>query len=191
MKLKDILLDVNLMIPNSISDEIKVRWLNETQRQLYRDFGFPDTSYAFAQQPNVDIYPLPDNCSRERIISVTVDDLEYDYVSMTEDVKGRCWTMIDDNIWFYPMPVKEKQVFIVYKPEPRDMRLDMQEEEPEFPKDFHEILTYGVAFRVARSLQLLDVSGQIQQQMYGLQEEAKKKLRPNNRKRVVQTRVWR
>ena len=58
MKLKDILLDVNLMIPNSISDEIKVRWLNETQRQLYRDFGFPDTSYAFAQQPDVDIYPL-------------------------------------------------------------------------------------------------------------------------------------
>lgn len=191
MKLKEILFDVNLMIPNSISDEIKVRWLNETQRQLYRDFGFPDTSYGFAQQPNVDIYPLPDNCSRERISSVTVDDSEYDYVSVDEDLKYRCWTIIDDNIWFYPVPVQEKQVFIVYKPEPREMRLDMQEEEPEFPKDFHEILTYGIAFRVARSLQLLDVSGQLQQQMYALQEEAKKKLRPNNRKKVVQTRIWR
>lgn len=191
MKLKEILLDVNLMIPNSISDEIKVRWLNETQRQLYRDFGFPDTSYAFAQQPNVGLYPLPDNCSRERILSVTVEDLDYEYVSMTEDVRDRSWTLIDNNIWFYPLPVQEKQVFIVYKPEPREMRLDMQEEEPEFPTDFHEILVYGVAFRVARSLQLIDVSGQMQQQMYTLQEEAKRKLRPSNRKKVVQTRLWR
>lgn len=191
MKLKEILLDVNLMIPNSISDEIKVRWLNETQRQLYRDFGFPDTSYAFAQHPNVDLYPLPDNCSRERILSVTVEDLEYEYVAMTEDVRDRCWTLIDNNIWFYPLPLQEKQVFIVYKPEPREMRLDMQEEEPEFPTDFHEILVYGVAFRVARSLQLIDVSGQMQQQMYTLQEEAKRKLRQSNRKKVVQTRFWR
>lgn len=191
LKLKEILLDVNLIIPNSISDEIKVRWLNETQRQMYRDFGFPDTSFAFEQQPNVELYPLPENCSRERIISVSVDGMEYEYVSMTEDVRDRCWTIIDENIWFYPLPTVAKQVYVVYKPAPRDMRLDMQEIEPDFPQDFHEILVYGIAYRVARSMQIIDLSERLQQQMYTLQEEAKRKLRPNNRKKVVMTRHWR
>lgn len=191
LKIKDILLDVNLIIPNSISDEIKVRWLNETQQQMYRDFGFPDTSFAFTQQPNVELYPLPDNCSRERILNVTVDGAEYEYVSVTEDVRDQCWTIIDNNIWFYPLPVREKQVFIVYKLAPRDMRLDMQDEEPEFPRDFHEILVYGIAYRVARSMQMIDISDRLQQQMYTLQEEAKRKLRQSNRKKVVTTRAWR
>lgn len=179
------------MINNSINDEKKVRWLNETQRQLYRDFGFPDTSFAFMQQPGVEIYPIPDNCSRERIVSVSVANMEYEYVSMTEDVRHRCWTLIDNNIWFYPLPDQEKQVYIVYKPMPHDMRLDMQDEEPEFPTDFHEILVYGIAYRVARAMQQHDLSEKWQSQMYLLHEEAKKKLRPNNRKNVVMTRAWR
>ena len=191
MKLKDILFDVNLMVPNDINDETKVRWLNEQQRQLYRDFGFPDTSFAFQTTVGTQLYPLPENCSRERILSLVIDDQDYEYVSMDEDVKDQCWTIIEGNLWIYPEPRATQQAFLVYKPLPADIRIDMMEEEPEFPRDFHEVLVYGVAKRVANSLQQYDTAANMHQYMLQLQDEAKKKLRQNNRKKVVQTRLWR
>lgn len=191
MLLNEILLDANLLVPNSINDALKVGWLNQIQRQLYRDFSFPDTSHAFLAETDVSLYAIPDNCSRERITSVIVGDDTYDYVTVDEDVTGRSWTMIENNLWIHPTPIAPMQAFLNYRPRPDDMRVEMQDVEPQFPADFHEILVFGIATRIARASQDSNKAAEMDMQFQVLHDKAKKALRPSRQKNVRMSRTWR
>lgn len=191
MLLKEILLDANLLVPNSISDTIKVSWLNEIQKQLYRDFGYPNTTHRFLAEIGKNIYPLPGNCSRERITSVIIGEFEYDYRTVDQDITEHCWTLINGDLFIFPTPSREQDAFLNYRPAPRKMRVDMQEVEPEYPSDFHEVLVYGIAARIARSLQ--DTNKGIELKMIAdeLHEKAQKELRPARNKTTQMNRTWR
>lgn len=191
MLLKEILLDANLLVPNSLSDEIKVRWLNEMQAQLYRDFAYPNTSKVLNIESGVNLYPLPWDCSRERITSVIIGDYNYEYRTLDQDVTDHCWTIINGLLFIHPVPSQQKQGFLNYRPGPMPMRIDMQEEEPQYPKDFHQVLVYGIASQIARSQQNMERSLELKAYGDELHEKAQKELRAARNKTVQINRTWR
>jgi hypothetical protein len=191
MLLKEILLDANLLVPNSINDAIKVRWVNQIQSQLYRDFAYPNTSHSFTAEMGLSLYPLPSDCSRERITSVIVGEDIYDYRTVDQDITEHCWTLIDGFLFIHPVPIQNTQAFLNYRPGPQKLRIDMQEVEPEYPKDFHEVLVYGVASRIARSLQDTNRSMELKMIADELHEKAQRELRPARNKTVQINRTWR
>lgn len=190
MKLHEILLDANLLVPNSINDETKVRWLNQDQRQLYRDFGFPDISEPFTAEIDVQLYILPENCSRERITSVIVNGEEYAYVTLEDDLNGNSWTIIEEKLWIHPAPKQDSPAYLNYRPRPSDMRVDMQEEEPDFPSDFHEILVLGIGIRLARAQADTNKAMELKLAKDSLVMEAIRQLKPARQRKVRMTRRW-
>lgn len=191
MLLKEILLDANLLVPNSINDETKVRWLNEIQGQLYRDFSFNDTSFRFTAEPGFNLYAIPEDCSRERITSVIVGDNTYEYRTIDQEVTEYCWVMSDENLFIHPAPLQNTSAYLNYRPGPKEMTIDMQEVEPTYPNNFHEVLVYGIAARIARSLQ--DANRAIELKAYAdeLHDKAQKDMRPSRNKVVQMNRTWR
>jgi hypothetical protein len=190
MQLKEILSDVNLLVPNSINDQSKVRWLNQVQRQMYRDYAFPITSQHFETEPGRSLYLLPDNCDRDRIINVVVGDREYTYKSVDQDAGSYCYTIIEDQLWLYPTPSTWTDAYLNFKPRPRDLRVDMQDAKPDFPEDFHELLVLGVALRVARASQNPQLTRELQGDFDALEIQAKRKLRSHRQRRVNISRGW-
>jgi hypothetical protein len=191
MKLHEILEESNILVPNSLSDKKKVEWLNTVQRQSYRDFGFPDTSHSFQVNPGVSLYVIPDNCSRERITNLIVGEREYSYQTVDEDAKDYAWTIVDEMLWIYPTPNNSEYAYLNYRPRPDDMREEMQEIEPQFPVDFHELLVFGIAARIARASQDSAKAAEMELQYEILHEKAKKSLRPSRQKTTRQSRSWR
>lgn len=191
MLLKDIILDANLLVPNSINDSSKVRWLNEIQSQLYRDFAYPNTVHQFPVEIGIDLYPLPKNCSRERITSVIVDEDIYDYRTLDQDITERCWTLVDGFLFIHPVPNRTAEGLLNYRPGPQEMRIDMQDVEPEYPKDFHEVLVYSIAAKIARSQQDSNKAQELKMVADELHEKAQRELRPARNKTVQINRTWR
>ncbi len=192
MLLKEILLDANLLVPNTLSDEYKVRWLNEIQGQLYRDFTFPDISLAFTTEAGKNFYVLPTDCSRERITSVIVDETHYEYRTIDQNITEYCWTIMDDrDLFLYPAPTQNVTAFLNYRPRPQNMSIDMQEEKPDFAEDFHEVLVYGIAVRIARALQNTNRAIELKATFDELHEKAQQNLRPSRNKKVQMNRTWR
>lgn len=184
-------MDANLLVPNSINDAIKVRWLNEIQNQLYRDFAYPNTSHSFLAERGKNLYPIPSDCSRERITSLVVGEYVYDYRTVDQDVTEHCWTLIEGHLFIHPTPNQDESAFLNYRPAPQEMRLDMQEVEPEYPSDFHEVLVYGIATRIARSQQDTNKAIELKVIADELHEKAQRELRPARNKQVQINRTWR
>lgn len=191
MLLKEILLDANLLVPNTLDDKLKVGWLNNIQSQLYRDFAFPNTSKAFIAETGINLYPLPSDCSRERITSVIVDEVEYLYRTIDQNLVDSCWTITDKNLFIYPTPNRDVPAFLNYRPSPQKMRIDMQDEKPDFPEDFHEVLVYGVAVRIARAQQDSARAAELKMTFDEIHESAQRELRSARNKQVRMNRTWR
>ncbi len=191
MLLKEILLDANLLVPNSVSDELKVGWLNTVQRQLYRDFTFPNTSRDFPLVQGMNLYALPADCSRERITSIIVDEVYYEYRTLDQDVAAHCWTIVDGKLLLYPTPTSDGVAYLNYRPAPRDMTIAMQDEKPDFPEDFHEVLVYGIAIRIARAQQNGNLAMELKANFDELSRSAERELRPMRSKTVHMNRTWR
>lgn len=191
MILSEILSDVDLLVPNSINDMTKVRWLNQIQRQMYRDYAFPDTSHAFYTEPGRSLYVVPDNCERDRITGVVVGNDVYEYRSIDQDAAGYCFSIIEDKLWINPTPNREIESYLNYRPRPRDMRVEMQDAKPDFPEDFHELFVLGVGVRVARAVQNYKLASELEGSFTMLEIEAKRKLRPDRQKKVQINRGWR
>ncbi len=191
MLLKEILLDANLLVPNSISENDKVRWLNELQGQLYRDFAFPNVSSTFTAEAGINLYTLPEDCSRERITSVIVGENSYEYRTVDQDITDYCWTIIEEKLFIHPSPKQNEVAFLNYRPRPKVMDISMQEEKPDFPEDFHEVLVYGIAVRIARSQQDTNRAVELKVTFDELHEKAQRELRPSRNKKVQMNRTWR
>lgn len=191
MLLKEIIADVDLIVPNSINDMTKVRWLNQVQRQVYRDYAFPDTSHAFTSEVGKSLYLIPDNCDRDRITGVVVSGKVYEYRSVTQDIADYCYTIVEEKLWIHPVPVKAEDAYLNYRPRPRDMRVDMQDAVPDFPEDFHELLVYGVALRVSRASQDYKLTRELEDTFILLEQEAKRKLRVPKKRHVKIREPWR
>lgn len=190
MLLKEILADVDLIVPNSINDTTKVRWLNQVQRQMYRDYAFPDTSHQFHTEIGRSLYLLPDNCERDRITSLIIGNKAYEFKGIDQVATNGCYSIVDGKLWIHPTPSQSIESYINYRPRPRDVRVDMQNASPDFPEDFHELLVLGVAARVSRATQNHQLTRELEEDFALLELEAKKKLRKTRKQNVIINRRW-
>lgn len=193
MKLSEILEQVDIMVPNSLTTSLKISWINQIQNEFYRDYPVPDASYAFTTVPSEQIYTLPDDCAENRITSIVIDNLAYTYAaSDLPTLLQRYWTIVAEQLLIYPIPTKECSSFIYYRQRPSTLTEDDLDNEPTFPADFQEMLVLGCAFRVAKTTtEYLSLASVYENDFYRLADRAKKTLSKPKQRTVTMTRGWR
>lgn len=72
---RQILLDIDTRYPNTYSEEEKIRWINDTLKEIYRDLAIQDF-YSFNTIKGQNLYVLPQNCSIDNIKNVEMSSKE-------------------------------------------------------------------------------------------------------------------
>lgn len=117
MNIQELLEDADLLVSNSFSTQRKVGWMNQVQRQLYKE-----------------------------------------------------------------MPIS-------FSGSPPDIREDQLTYVPRFPQDYHELLSFGVAKRMAERVQDFKIAGELEVRYQALLKDAIKFTTPKI-KSVTRTRQW-
>jgi hypothetical protein len=190
LKLSEIIEEIDILTPNAIPVHIKVRWINETQKQLYRDYPVRETIHHFVTMPGEPIYALPENCQQDRIVSLYVNGKDYEFASSTDLVSGRIYTVINKKLFISPVPEKESPGALTYKPSPTELRHEEPDAIPEFPVDYHELLVIGAGIRVARSQREYDTMNALQAQYESLSIEANRNITKPKLKNTRVMRRW-
>lgn len=152
MKLYEIIESVDILVPNSVPAAEKIKWINNIQRTLYRDYPVPEAVQPLIIKPGVQFYPLPENCAEDRITEVVINDRTYPYITRrpdNEDSGDYFCTFVAGTLMIYPPPAMNTVGYLYFKPRPVTLTTDDMQKEPEFPADFHELLVFGCASRVA------------------------------------------
>lgn len=193
MKLSEIVETVDMLIPNSIPLSTKIQWINQLQNQFFRDYPLPETVHPFAVKANQQFYVLPDDCPQDRITEVVVNDRHYPYIPRVDsetDVERFC-TFVSGTLMIYPNPTEQTLGFLYYKPRPVQMTVETMDAEPTFPLDFHELLVFGCASRVAKANPNTLTQANVFDADYRiLAEKADLVLRGAKPNRVAITRGW-
>lgn len=117
MNVQEILEDADLLVPNSFSNAKKIQWLNQAQRQLFKEMPGP--------------YSSP------------------------------------------PSDIREEQLTFV----------------PRLYPDYHELLSFGIAKRMAERVQDFTLAGEIEARYRQLLQEAEKNTTPKIKKVTIK-RNW-
>lgn len=197
MLLQEILDAVDSYIPNALHNPLKIGFINQIQRQLYRDYPVPEATYRFVTDGFNQLIVLPSDCAEDRITKVVMDeeDLPYipladsDQVSETEEF----WTIVDGVMLINPSGTADRIAYVYYRPRAFELSEDNLGEAPTFPEDFHELLVFGCAKRVALALPVPDTT-KIQvfdTEYHRLAEKADLVLRKPKQTQVRIHRAWR
>jgi hypothetical protein len=204
MDIFDVVLLADINVPNNLSLEIKLMYMNEINKQLYREFPNIDQVSLFTTQPDVSTYAFPANINPiDGAHAVRIGDQPYTLCTQEEmdsSRRGRLYTITNltptaSTITLKPTPTEELTVFIYYRKQVEDVSagggIDFGEE-PTFPRDFHEALVFGISKRLAMTLSPpnLDLAAYYGNEMDRLVEFARKSLQKNYKNRVVVNRRW-
>lgn len=177
MTLEEILLDVDTRVPNTVSRDTKIRWINQLQRRLYRIFRYPPTTYQFQTVPQQTDYPLPFDVVEDQIIDVLLDGKALPRFAPGRRIPGQyAWTLYAGNLRIEPAPLSESTVELIYIPRYQDLVADT--DEPGFPEDFHEMLVVGCASRVANAVGDRNLADSLSQEFTQMVSEAMILFRP-------------
>lgn len=197
MLLQEILDDVDTYVPNSLPTLRKIKWVNEIQKQLYRDYVLPDAIFPFTTVVNLKLYTLPADCAEDRIDSVSVGKEGLTYISSPFrhqlPADASYWTVQAGILFINPARTAGQQCYVYYKPRPFELSEDNLTESPTFPIDFHELLVFGCSKRVALSLKTPDFKlASVHDGYYKeLAEKADRELGKKRNKSVTNVRPWR
>lgn len=179
MILEDILFDVDVLVQNTISPQVKIRWINQVRRNLYRDIPLPESAYPFQAQVNKQFYALPDDCKGDNIISVEIGGNTYVQAhSFTQKSPDYFWKMTLGNFMIYPMPTETMSAIVIYNPTPKDFTVEDLSAEG-FNNDFDQLLVYGCASLVAKSLEKLQLSNSLDNDFQRMKQKAMQDLKRN------------
>lgn len=195
MNLQEILTTVDTMVPNNLPIGIKVQWINHVQNQLFRDYPVPETAYTFNTVIGQQLYPLPDDCSEDRLTSLVLDGDTVPYIApgLDYDVASETFfTLVSSLMMLFPEPIKVLPVFLYYKPRPVQLAETSLNVIPTFPKDYHELLVLGCASRVAKSMgpDQFSIAGILDSDFRDLAAKADRDLKKIRPKRVLTVRSW-
>lgn len=190
MKLKDILTEVDLLVDNALSLEQKIGFINQIQRQLYRDYPLPAVTYLFYTIRDQTLYDLPEDCKEDRIIALFVDSQEYEYKTQTDFNHYKSFTVLNGMLFIQPTPKLSAEAYLNYYASPTDLTITDMENEPKFPDDYHEILVLGCAKKVALIAKEYKVAEQLEIRYQTLAREADVKLSQPKLRRVRVMRGW-
>lgn len=191
MKLKEILEEIDLLAPNAFSLDHKINWINQSQRQLIHDYPTFLTKKEIPLTRGVKSFPLPVDCQQARIELLLVGQWEYDYEEIEELPEYRTYTVFDNQVNFHPTLTDDTTVVLYYKPTPVDLTIADLENTPAFPADFHELLSFGGAYRAAQRTQDFKLAAELEVRYQGMAREAAKRITKPKRKTTVIQRGWR
>lgn len=188
MTLEEILEEVDLRIPNSIPEEMKIRWINAVIKQHYKDFPLPIKEYRVSAVPGESLYDLPVDCPEDRIEKVYVDEFEYTYDPYNVEAVYNKWKFEDKKVRISPTPSNTDEIVLLYKPRPAELTIADMQNSPALSEDYHELLVVGCAVRVAKTSNQYDLAQLLQAEFNTLLYGAV--LSGPKRKSVVVKRAW-
>jgi hypothetical protein len=147
MLLKEILEEADLLVSNSVTQEQKIRFFNQIQRMIYRDFPNPLQTLTFTTTPGVSLYTM--SISPDRVKQVFVNDEEYLFQDEKEENCGTVYSFLNDELFIQPTPTQTLDGYVLYDGVPADVTMDDWNNEPPFLKDFHDIFAFGIAQKAA------------------------------------------
>jgi hypothetical protein len=189
MNLEQILEDLDLLVPNSLSDEKKVSIVNQLQKQIYREFKFPKRYEEQTVSGQV-LYPLPVDCKPDQIHKVVVNDTLLEFDRDNFDKLKYLWQIEDNQLKLSDEPKKPTTLEIYYNSSPNELTVDDMLVEPDFPSDHHQVLVYGCAVQTAKREQQYDIANILQQDFALAFNMAKEQLRKPRKRRTTMTRAW-
>lgn len=152
MTLEEILRNVDILVPNSLPTDIKIQWINQINRQLFRDYPLPEAFYLFQAQNGVQLYELPPDCPEDRIKKVTIGERDFDYHPITsDDSPERFWTIVSGRLLIHPAPKTEETGMVYYKQRPIDLTINDIDKEVGFNQDYQNLMVFGCCELVALS----------------------------------------
>ena len=63
--------DIDVRYPNTYSSSDKIRWINDTMKEIYKDLAIQDF-YCFNTIKGQNLYTLPENCSIDNIKNIEI-----------------------------------------------------------------------------------------------------------------------
>lgn len=191
MIVKEMLDQVNAMVPNDLSASIKITFMNQVQNQLFRDYPFPEAIYPFTTTPGTRTYALPGDCPDSGIKKAVINGMTYDYISADTDIDlPRFCTILLGALVIEPVPDTSVLGLLHYKARPKQLTTDDLEMVPNFPSDFHELLVLGCAVRVARANDQLNLASVLSDDFLRIADKADRVLTKTKPKQVNMVRGW-
>ncbi len=139
MKLSDVLFDVDMLIPNSILLDVKLRWVSQLRRQVYRELPFDEAVYPFTTEIGVALLEPPNDCPSDTITNITINEQLYTKVQRNDrNLPAYYWMVVAGGLLISPTPTEEQSGFIYYKATPPDLTADDLDEELDFSADYHD-----------------------------------------------------
>jgi hypothetical protein len=188
MKLSEILEDADLLVPNALTITQKIRYFNQIQKQLYRDYPMPTKSDLFYTEAGVslyDIYVQPD-----RVISVYINDDEYTLQDVTDTNQGKVYTFMDGELFIQPPPDSVYEGYILYEGEAEPLTEDELDSEPSLLPDFHELFVYGIAEKLAMVAQDYKTAGELNVRFGNIIQDARRKVQKTRATKTRNVRRW-
>lgn len=156
MFVSDTIERIDILVPNNLSDRLKMMFLSDLQREIFRDYPLPEAIFSFTTIVGQQVYDLPDDCPEDRISQVAVDGDDLDYVSVVqnENLPDAYWTIISGKLMIEPDPTSVVLVTLLYKSRPADYTVGTQT--IGLSDDYYYLLVYGVAKKVALVMKNVD-----------------------------------
>lgn len=194
MKLFEIIEMVDSLVPNSVPIKEKVKWINQIQNNLFRDYPISEAVQPLIVKRGQQFFPLPVNCAEDRITEVIINDRHYPFVprSDNENVPNFFCTFVSGTLMIYPAPDQQTTGFLYYGARPNKLSEDDMDAEPTFPEDFHNLLVFGCCSLVALTDEKTGgLSSTYDGKYQELANKADLKLTRNRQKTVNIVRGWR
>lgn len=162
---QQLLTTIDATYRNSYSSDLKVQWMDVTQKQIFQRVPKEAIPYTFQTIADNPWYPLPSDCDRFGIKSVTIETSpgsnryeEVQYLSI-EGNRSRgefseFYSLLNKTLFINPIPrasTQGKNVCMIYNKQPTTISLATLDQSPELEYSFHELLILGCLERIARA----------------------------------------
>lgn len=170
--LQSILETIDTTYRNSYSQDRKVQWINETQRQIFQLVKHEAPPHTFMTVSNYSLYDLPADCDPKNIKQVVIQrwmnpQFDYDNPSFDElqfvsiesnryiDRTGRFYSVVENSkLFLNPLPNDENEgmiVYVYYNKKPAELSASDLSTIPDLEESFQELLILGCLERIARA----------------------------------------
>jgi hypothetical protein len=182
MYVHEILTEVDLLVDNSLSSTHKIRYINQIQRQLFRDYRMKTSADFGVTVPGTALYELPSDCQEDNLLEVSVGGNRYDEAGSDERAAGNVYTVVNHALLLQPTPTGEEEIYLYYYARPTELTESDMEAKPELSEDYHDLLIIGCAEKVALAMKDHAIAKELTARYGMLLREALVKLSPKIKK---------
>lgn len=177
MKVIEIIESIDTFVPNAIPLKEKIKWLNQIQGQLYRDYPFKDGIMTFNVVAGESFYATPMDSTEQSSKALVVGNKELPYAVFYDDLflneADEYWTIVQDSIYINPKPDQPAVAYFYYKKSPKELTILDLETIPDLPVDFHDLYVLGGCVRAAKtSKETLPLVSMYESEYFRLAEKA-------------------